>query len=205
MRMTKDKQSGQFIVFEGLDGAGGQTQTELLYNYLNKNRAKKLSYPDYKSPVGEIIHQYLHRAYDLSVETQFLLYSTDFVKDAEKIRKWRKEGKIIISDRYFSSTIAYQGQRGFNIKKALKFAEIFSLPKPDLIVYLKVSPEISIKRKYHEKRSLDRNEKDKIFLSQLANFYEKLIKNSVFGKWAIVDGEKPIREVFEEVKKYIKL
>jgi dTMP kinase len=203
--MKKNPYQGKFIVFEGLDGAGGETQLELLYNYLKATKVKKLSYPDYRNPVGEIIHRYLHYAYDLSVETQFLLYSTDFIKDAEKIKKWLEEGKVVISDRYFTSAIAYQGQRGFSIEKALKFADIFFLPRPDLIIYLKISPKTSIKRKYHEKRSLDRNEKDKKFLGQLGNFYKKLIKNSVFGKWIVIDGEKPIKEVFEEVKKYLKI
>ena len=59
-----------------------------------------------------------------------------------------------------------------------------------------------MKRKYKEKRNLDRNEKDKKFLGQLAKFYkETLIKNSVFGKWVIIDGEKPIPTVFKEIKK----
>jgi dTMP kinase len=194
---------GKFIVFEGIDGAGGETQTDLICDYLGKRKVKKLSYPDYKNPVGKIIYEYLHQKYDLPVETQFLLYSVDFLKDAPKIRQLLKSGNTIISDRYFTSTIAYQGLRGFDIKKALKFAEIFDIPKPDLVIYLKISPEISAKRKYAEKGNLDRNEKDKKFLDKLTSFYGKLAKNSIFGKWRIIDGEKPINEVFEEVKKYL--
>jgi dTMP kinase len=194
---------GKFIVIEGIDGAGGETQTKLLRDYLGSNKVKNLSYPDYKNPVGKIIHEYLHNKYDLSVDTQFLLYSIDFLKDGPQIRKWLKEGKIIITDRYFTSTIAYQGLRGFNIKKALNFAEIFDIPKPDLIIYLGISARTSVKRKYAEKRSLDRNEKNKIFLEKLGDFYEKLAKNSVFGKWEVVNGEKSIDEVSNDIKNII--
>lgn len=203
--MTKNPYPGKVIVFEGIDGAGTETQSKLLFNYFkNKKRAVEiLLYPDYKGPIGKLIHQYLYKQYDFSVEVQFLLYFVDFIKDREKINQWLKEGKIVISDRYFTSTIAYQGLRGFGVEKALKFAKIFDLPKPDFIVYLKISPETSMKRKYEEKRSLDRNEENKKFLGQLAKFYEKLIKNQIFGKWKIIDGEKPIEEVFSQIKEIV--
>lgn len=203
--MRKDPGSGKFIVFEGIDGAGSETQTRLLFNYLKKEKksVEKLFYPDYKGPIGKLIHQYLHKKYDFSVETQFLLYTTDFLKDKEKIRKWKKERKIIISDRYFTSTLAYQCLKGFPLKSALEIANLFKFPKPDLVIYLKVSPEISIQRKLKEKKNLDRHEADKEFLSELDNFYEKLIKNQIFGKWIVIDGEKSIEEVFKEIKKFI--
>ena len=111
---------GKFIVFEGIDGAGVETQGKLLCNYLRKQKrsVERLYYPDYEGPIGRLIHQYLHKQYEFSVDIQFLLYFTDFIKDREKINQWIGEGKIVICDRYFSSTLAYQGLRGFSIKKA---------------------------------------------------------------------------------------
>lgn len=203
--MKKNLPPGKFVVFEGIDGAGDETQTKLLFNYLKKQKksVKKLSYPDYQTPIGKLIHQYLYKKYNFSVETQFLLYLTDFIKDKENLKKWLKQGKIVISDRYFTSTIAYQGLKGFPIKKALKIAELLELPKPDLIIYLKISPQVSIQRKSKEKRILDRNEANKKLQSQLASFYEKLTKKQVFSRWVIIDGERPILEVFEKVKKIV--
>lgn len=150
-----------------------------------------------------MIHEFLHKKYEFSAEIQFLLYLADFLKDKEKVKKWLKEGKTVISDRYFTSTLCYQCLRGFPLKIALEIAKLLELPKPDLIIYLKISPQTSIKRKFKEKKSLDRNEKDKKFLSQLSKFYGKLIKKSVFSKWIIIDGEKSIKEVFEAIKKRI--
>jgi dTMP kinase len=205
--MIKNSYPGKFIVIEGIDGAGGETQTKLLFNYLKKKRkpVEKLSYPDYQGPIGKLIHQFLHRKYDFSPEVQFLLYSTDFLKDKEKIKMWLERGKFIIADRYFTTTLAYQGLKGFQLKEALKFAEIFALPKPNLIVYLKISPETSIKRKLKEKKNLDRHEANKKFLSKLTNFYKELIKNQIFGEWIIINGERSIEEVSEEIKKLIDL
>jgi dTMP kinase len=203
--MKRNLCSGKFIVFEGIDGAGGETQSKLLFNYLKKRKkpVEKLSYPDYRGPIGKLIHQFLHKKYNFPPQVQFLLYFTDFLKDKEKIEKWRKENKIIISDRYFTSTLAYQGQKVFSIEKDLKISKIFDLPKPDLIIYLKISPKTSIQRKFKEKRSLDRHEADKKFLEKLSKFYEKLIKNQIFGRWVIVDGEMPIDEVSKEIRKIV--
>jgi dTMP kinase len=203
--MIKNPYKGKFIVFEGIDGAGGETQSKLLLNYFKKQKipVERLSYPDYRGQIGKLIHQFLHKKYDFSPEIQFLLYFTDFLKDKEKIENWRKENKIIISDRYFTSTLAYQGQKGFSIEKALKISKIFDLPKPDLIIYLKISPETSIKRKFREKKNLDRHEADKKFLEKISKFYDKLIKNQIFGKWVVVDGEMSIEEVAKEIRKIV--
>lgn len=192
-----------FIVFEGIDGAGTEAQSKLLFNLLKKKKreVEKLTYPDYQGPIGKLIHQFLHKKYEFSPEIQFLLYFTDFLKDKEKIKKWQKEKRFIISDRYFTSTLAYQCQKGFSFKNAIKLAEIFDLPKPDLVIYLKVSPQTSIERKLKEKKNLDRHETDKKFLTKLTKFYKKLIKNQIFSRWVVVDGEKSIKEVFEEIKK----
>ena len=196
---------GRLIVFEGIDGAGTESLSKAFLDYFKKQRkpVERIHYPDYTQPIGKVIHQYLHRKYDFPVETQFIFYFADFVKDVETINGWLREGKIVLADRYFTSALAYQGLRGLPQKEALNLAKIFKLPKPGLIIYLKISPDTSIKRKFREKKSLDRNEADRKFLGRLAKFYERLAKKKVFGKWVIVNGEGSIKEVFEEIKKII--
>jgi dTMP kinase len=196
---------GKLVVFEGIDGAGTEEQSKRLLEFL-KNQGKsaeRIYYPDYGGPVGNLIHEYLHKKFELSLDMQFLLYAGDMVKDREKIAKLLQEGKTVIADRYFTSTIAYQGLGGFPIEKALEFAGIFQIPKPDIIIYLKVSPETSIKRKFKEKNSLDRNEENKEFLGQVGKFYDDLIEKQIFGKWIVINGEKPKEEVFGDVRKVL--
>jgi len=202
LKISSPKAS-KFIVIEGLDGAGGETQSKLLFNFFKKKKipVEKLIYPDYKRPIGKLIHQFLHKKYEFSPEIQFFLYFIDFLKDKEKIRKWQKEGKIIIADRYFTTTLAYQCQKGFPLKTALKIVEISKLPKPDLVIYLDISSQTSIKRKLKEKNNLDRHEADKKFLTKLVKFYKKLIKKQILSRWVVVDGEKPIKDVFKEIKR----
>ncbi|MCD6550388.1 dTMP kinase [bacterium] len=198
-------QKGRFIVIEGVDGAGTESISRYLLSYLKKKKRRcvRMCYPDYTGPIGRLIHRYLHGQYNFSVSLQFLLYFSDFVKDRDKISSLRKEGNIIISDRYFTSTLAYQGVRGFSLKEALELAEIFRLPKPDLIIYLEVSPCVSVKRKRQEKKVLDRNEKDRELLLKVGKFYNKLIKKEIFGKWCRINGEKSIKEVAQNCIKCI--
>ena len=160
-------------------------------------------YPDYKNPVGKILNEYLYKKYDFSIEAQVLLHSIDFLKDKEELEKWLKQGNIAISDRYFTSTIAYQGVMGFSQKDAILFAKIFKIIKPDKVIYLRISPSTSVKRKTKEKKILDRNEKDKALLKSVSKQYDKMAKENVFGKWKVVDGEESIKEVCEEIIKII--
>ena len=200
--MKDNPYAGKFIVLEGIEGAGSETQSKLLVDFWRKQgkRVKRLFYPDGKGPIGELIGQFLHRKYDFPPQVQFLLYFVDFLKDKQKIEKWQKEEEIIVSDRYFTSTLAYQCVQDFPVQNARDIAQIFELPKPDLIIYLKISPETGTQRKLKEKKDLDRHESNKQFIERVANFYERLIKDQTYSKWVVIDGEKSIKGVFEDIK-----
>jgi dTMP kinase len=198
---------GRLIVLEGIDGAGGESQSKLLLDYL-KGRgipAERVRYPDYGNSIGRFLHDYQHGKHELSVDMQFLLYATDMVKDRDKILAWLDEGKTVIADRYFTSTMAYQGLRGFPLESCLKFAEMFRLPKPDVILFLRVSPETSIKRKKGEKKDLDRNESDRELHRKVSESYESLVKKQVWGSWFVLDGEKSKEDVFGQVRKVLRI
>jgi dTMP kinase len=200
--MSKLKTKGKFIVLEGIDGAGVETHGRLLTDHLRakKFEVERVYYPDYEGPIGGMIHNYLHSCFDFSPTVQFLFYTADFAKDKERINRWLKEGKTVVSDRYFSSTLAYQSIQGFPLKKSLQMAEILELPKPDLIIYIDVSPKVSMERKFKEKNSLDRNESNENLLKTVGGFYKKLAKDKIFAEWVVVNGEKTIEEVFEDIK-----
>ncbi|MEM5778208.1 MAG: dTMP kinase [Candidatus Aenigmatarchaeota archaeon] len=199
---------GKFIVIEGIDGAGCGTQTEILKEKLNAKLSKPvlhIRYPNYNNPIGETIHKFLHEELMLSADMQFFIYSLDMLKDMREIKNALSEGRIVLADRYFTSTLAYQCAQGFPLEKALKFAELFDFVKPDLIIYLKVSPEIAFKRKQKEKTSLDFFEKNLEFIKLVAKKYEELASKDVFGKWIVVNGEKSIEEVSKEIEKIIRI
>ncbi len=197
----------KFVVFEGIDGAGTEEQSKRLLDFLKDKEilAERIEYPGYHNPIGKLIHEYLHKKFELTPEVQALLYTADMVSDKERIKPLLEQGKYVIADRYFTSTLAYQGFRGVKVDDLLKVAEIFDLQKPDMILFLKVSVETSMKRKMGEKSDLDRNEEDKTFLEKLSVFYDDLARRQVFGNWFVLDGEKSKEEVFEQAKKILRL
>jgi dTMP kinase len=198
---------GKLVVIEGADGAGGEEQSTRLLALLKERGipAERHQYPDYDGPIGRLIHDFLHERQEFSPEMLLLLYGADMVKDAGKIRAWLKQDKVVILDRYFTSTLAYQVMQGVKLEGCLRFAEVFELPKPDFIIYLKVSPEVSMERKAGEKESLDRNESDKGFISRVLDSYDYLVKNNTFGQWYVVDADRPIEEVFADIRKILRI
>lgn len=189
---------GRLIVFEGIDGSGTETQSKLLLEKLGTSSVR-IEYPDYEGDLGKLIRLFLDKKHELSPEMQFVLYAGDMVKDKERINGWLNEGKTVICDRYFLSTIVYQGIRGFGLEKALRFVDDFGIPKPDIVFFLKITPEESARRKMGEHGRLDRNEEDISFLGRVNDSYESIAKDNVFGQWFIIDGEKPKEEIAKEV------
>jgi dTMP kinase len=197
---------GRLIVMEGIDSAGKETQAEKLSIHFKENQnVIRLEYPDPDGPIGRIIKDFLFKKSDLSTEMQFLLYSTDMVKDKEKISSSVREGNIVIADRYFPSLLAYQTTKGFSSDKAIQYAELFEMPKPDIVFYLKISPETSVKRSIKGKQELDRHESNEKFLEKVANAYDSLAEKNVFGSWIVIDGEKSTDNVFDQIKKHLGL
>jgi len=196
---------GLFLVIEGCDGAGVGTQAEMLREKLmTKDKVLFLRYPDYNDPTGMLIHDFLHERVKLSREVLFCLYALNQLKDKEKIENTMERGRIVLADRYFTTNLAYQCALGFDLEKAIQFAELFSMPKPDLVIFLRVSPEIAVKRKLKEKGSVDIYERDLELQRKVNGMYEKLIREKIFAKeWAVVDGEKSIEEVAKEIERIV--
>lgn len=190
--------TGKFIVIEGIDGCGKSTQTKLLSDFLSQKGYSIVlrKYPEYGKPIGDLISNWLYsKEYDFNVEAQTLLYFADFIKDKEYLENNLKDGKIILSDRYFTSTIVYQKIKGMPISKLETLSQMFGLVKPDLVIYIKISPETSFERKSSQK-DLDRHEGDKKFLKILFDNFEETAKKY---NWEIVDGERPIEEITKDI------
>src|SRR3989338_6411503 len=136
-----------FIVIEGIDGAGCETQGKNIVKLLqsNKKTASLIKYPDYERNVGKIIKEFLYQNKDLTPEQQFLLYTMQFIMDKKMIED-RRRSEILIADRYFSTTLCYQTLEVINMKIALDYAKNFQIEVPDGIFYLNVDPDRAIQR-----------------------------------------------------------
>ncbi len=192
-----------FIVIEGIDGAGCETQGKNLIKMLESkglmNQTPTLiKYPDYDRNVGKIIRDFLYENKGLTAQQQFLLYTVQFIMDKKMIAEKRKD-EILIADRYFSTTLCYQTLEGIDMKMALDYAKNFQIEVPDAIFYLNVDPDIAIKRKHGEDKEKNFREKDFDFIRKTAKQYKMLVEKQVWTKWVNIDGNKGIEEITKNI------
>lgn len=193
---------GILVCIEGIDGAGKNTQTKMLSKRLADEGIVSVvySYPDYNSPYGAIIKNFLERKIELSVEELFFLHILDKQKDREKIRKDLEKGRVVIADRYVLSAITYQTAGGFNYESAKAIAALSKLPKPDAIFYLDVPVSVSVERKGRQKGSLDRFEAASAYLNKVRGVYNKLYRERFDSEnWTRIDGRAEPGVVHEEI------
>ena len=194
---------GVFIVFEGIDGAGKRTLSTFTKDILASKNLKVASfeYPDYNSIWGRIINGYLYNKLELNIEEEFFVYFIDILKDQTEIDKLLRGGTFIISDRYFSSTVAFQCAKGFDYQKARSIIDIMDVILPDLTIFLQIPPVLAVERKYKEKKLLDRHEKDVELLNTVNSTYDTLLKKNVLSKkWTKIDGSKDLESIKRDMR-----
>jgi len=137
---------GLLIAFEGIDGTGKSTQIPLLADYL---RAKGYEVVETREPTDgpygrKIRHLYVNRQ-SSSPKEELELFVQDRRQHVEEvIAPALAEGKIVLTDRYYFSTAAYQGAAGMD-PNAIFAANDFA-PRPDLVLLLVMEPEESVRR-----------------------------------------------------------
>ena len=195
--------NGFLIATEGIDGAGKRTLCSYMKKFLElqEYEVTQFEYPDYSSIWGKIIEEYLHHKIELSINEQFFTYFIDILKDQDKIRDWLKKGNIVIMDRYFSSTLAFQCAKGFDFQSALSIIRTMHVIEPDLTLFIQIPPPLALQRKFNQKRSLDRHEKDLELLEKVDNIYEEMLNEKILSKkWIKIDGDRDINRIEEDIK-----
>ncbi len=164
-----------FIVIEALDAGGSQTQTNLLVRRLKRENYTPHQYhfPQSDGATGRLIYNKFlhdHNRHGFSKREQALLYVQDFYSRADEFWHIIKKGtkrEVVVSDRYCTSTMAYQtaGLAGHSRRQMLDWLVWLCwqgtprLPKPDAVIFLNTPVEITLghlaskKRDYHENRA----------------------------------------------------
>jgi dTMP kinase len=139
-------QQGLFIVLEGIDGTGKSTQTESLAGWFREQgREVVCSREPTDGPWGRQIRATAATG-RLSPEDELELFLRDRKQHVEElISPALSEGKVVILDRYYFSTMAYQGCRGFDPAEIRRRNEAFA-PRPDLLFILDLDVDIALAR-----------------------------------------------------------
>lgn len=202
------RKKGLLIAVEGIDGAGKRTLCSFIKNFLESNMLEvmQFEYPDYTSTWGKIIEEYLHNKIELNINEQFFVYFIDILKDQDKICKLLEDGKIVLTDRYFSSTIAFQCAKGFKYENALSIISTMSVIEPDLTLFVQIPPQLALQRKFQQKKSLDRHEKDIELLENVDDMYEKMLNQKILSKkWVRIDGNQDLKKVKMDIQNILKI
>ena len=139
---------GFLVVFEGIDGSGKTTQAKLLYEHLiKKGLTVVLSKEPTDSIYGQKIKKLAQGERDLTKPLdEYRLFVNDRKIHVENlIKPALQQKKIVILDRYYFSTIAYQGALGLDIGKIKEENESFS-PVPEIVFLINVPPRVGIIR-----------------------------------------------------------
>ncbi len=194
------KEKGKFIVFEGLDGSGQSTQAERLVKYLKNKKIKvHLTKEPTNNLVGGLIRGQLQGDWKSTPECLQLLFAADRAHHLEReVASLLERGINVVCDRYFFSSIAF-GSLEIDDWDWLKNINK-RFPVPDMVLYLKVSPKICIKRISENRFSFELFEKEKK-LEMIEKSYKRLSQE--YGFFQIINGEKGIEEISDEINSKI--
>lgn len=185
----------KFIVLEALDAGGSQTQTNLLVRRLQQNRKKvvQFHFPQEDRATGRLIYDkflLMKNKNRFSRREQALIYIQDFFSKTEEIKEALQKKQIVVSDRFCTSTMAYQtiGLTGRTRQQMLKwiiwlcFKGKPALPKPDFVLFIDTPVSISLQRLKGKK--LDYFE-SKQKLTAIRNSYLRVAKEQ---RWVVLEG-----------------
>ena len=185
--------AGLFIVLEGIDGSGKDTHLKFLAREL---RELGHTVVETAEPSGGRVGMFLKRYANwneerLPAESEALLYASDrFDHVKNVIRPALRRDQIVISARYYYSSMAYQGAVGVDLDW-IKEMNRFAL-KPDLAVLLDILPEYSLHR-LKRRRSIY---EDSDYLRKVRDIYIRLVNE---GELVNVDADRPKRVVQGEL------
>lgn len=186
---------GKIIVFEGIDKAGKTTQAKLLEKKLGR-KCVRIDFPDYSTPVGKEIRQFLDGKRDYPDEVKMMLLSANRWERKDAIEKIVGKGTTVIMNRYYQSNLVYGVSKGLKLDWLLSLDK--GMPKADLVIVIDIKPKTLVNR---SKNVVDTFEKDLELIRRVKKNYRILAKKF---NWRFVEGEKSVDEVHQQVLKIVK-
>lgn len=195
------------ITFEGPDGSGKTTQLTLLAEFLGQQgysliRVREPGGTRIGERIREVLHDHTHQ--EMQPRAEVLLYSAARAQlIGEIIRPALAEGRIVLCDRFYDSTFAYQGYGHGLELEALRSITEFATGglKPDLTIYFDISPEEGLRRRQRDDQA-EWNRLDALgleFHKRVHDGYRKLIAEEP-GRWVVVDGDRTVEAIQDEVR-----
>ncbi len=203
MVMTTDHEKsrrGLLIAFEGIDGTGKTTQIRLLAEALKeKGYGVIATCEPTNGPYGKKIRQLFLKRHTVSREEELALFVADRRQHVnEVIEPALDSGKIVLTDRYYLSTAAYQGAAGGDPEEIIRQNEDFA-PVPDLVILL-VAPVVLGVHRVQKLRNESLNDfEQEQGLEKVAAVFARLDR----GYIKRLDATQSVEEVHRGVMMYV--
>lgn len=197
--IAKDFKKGILIVFEGIDGSGKTTQAKILLRNLIK---KGLDAVYFQEPShgkwGRLIKEKALLPDSLSPQEELDLFQKDRRDNVERnLKPALRKKKLVILDRYYFSTMAYQGARGIDTELIRRENERFAV-KPHLIFILDVEAEKGLERIQGRKKK-DKHFEREDYLVKVRELFKGIKGENIFH----INGMRPKEEVSREIEKIV--
>ncbi len=200
---------GYLISVEGSDGSGKSTQLQNIIAYLQQ---KQVDLVVTREPGGTTLSEairalLLDATYtEMTAKTEMLLYAASRAQHVEqKIMPALQQGKVVVTDRFTDSSIAYQGygrELGDMVEKVNEIAT--GGCQPDLTIFLDLPPQQGILRKRQEQNhTMDRLELEKLaFHEKVYAGYQALYQKQP-NRICCIDASQNVENVFAQIQKQI--
>lgn len=174
--------SGKWIVVEGPDRIGKTSFLDALESLikslgLTSDKILRIGFPQRSKPIGELLSRNLNSEFEINEKAQTMLFLADMLDSIKKIDDAKKDGKVILCDRYIASTYSYALAQ-FDIDKKWINKLLSLMPKPDITIFMMPSfPDLA---KLHLRPGFgcERTEKVKIqrnVLNHMNDFAEEQV------------------------------
>ena len=186
------------INLEGIDGCGKSTQSKFLMEKFEENNEKAIILKEPTSgKYGKKLWEMLSGKREATTEQILDLFVMDRKEHVDdKINPALKEGKIVLMDRYYYSTMAYQAAAGIDVNRIRKDNEF--APKPDIVLIFDLPADLAMKRvKGHSVADVFEKEEH---LEKVREAYLNLRDDPLVH---IIDSTRTPEEIFEEVWKLV--
>lgn len=199
---TDPAKRGYFVVFEGGDGSGKSTQMSALVRWLEARGADVVTTREPGgTPIGRRVRDLLldPEAGFMDARTEALLYAADRAQHvAEVIRPALDAGKIVVSDRFVDSSLAYQG-----VARELGLEEVYRISRwatddlmPDVVFFLSMDSRLGLRRIDGDPDRIERE--DSAFHDRVGAAYLELAQRYP-DRFVVLDANRPQAEVHQDV------
>lgn len=198
-----------FITLEGPEGSGKSSQINMLADYLRQKGVSILvTREPGGTPIGDQIRRVVHDVGNVAMtpQTEMLLYSASRAQlVAEVIRPALAAGQLVLCDRFYDSTIAYQGYG-----RGLDLADLYTITrfatgglKPDLTLLLDLPVAEGLSRRAENGLEMNRLDRETISFHQRVRQGYKQMAAQEPERWVVVDAARPLTEVQKELRRII--